>query len=94
MYYDAASIIYVSLYYNIMSFFREDAASTNKRQGGKKNVEKNIFSERVNKLNENIDQMASQLSSIGKDIENRVTSLNSSIQVLCDAYQIYFTYCL
>ena len=42
----------------------------------------NIFSEKVTKLNDNIDQMASQLSSLGKDIESRAMSLHNNIQVL------------
>jgi len=58
---------------------KQDAAK-NKRGGAKKVKENNIFTDRVNIVNQNIDQMANQLSSIGKDIENRVSSLSTSIQ--------------
>ena len=60
--------------------YRQDTAKS--RRGGAKNVnENNIFIDRVSIVNQNIDQMANQLSSIGKDIENRVSSLSTSIQV-------------
>lgn len=74
------SLSHLMLIFSILVVRRH--AITHKRQrGSNTNEGKNVFSDRVSLLNENIDQMANQLSSIGKDMKNRVTSLSSTIQV-------------